>query len=184
MEAILNSFLLVAAAEMGDKTQLLAFILASRFGKPWVIFSGIFVATIFNHLLASAVGTWVSHVIPGNYIKWILASIFIVFAAWILLPDKEEGPESGSLFGAFMTTVITFFLAEMGDKTQLATVALAAKYQNVVLVTIGTTLGMLFSDGLAVFIGDKLIKKVSMRTVRIIASALFVIFGIAILIGY
>lgn len=183
MEAIFNSFLLVAAAEMGDKTQLLAFILASRFRKPWTILSGIFVATILNHLLASSVGNWVAHAIPAHYLKWILAALFVAFAAWILLPDKEDGPKEES-FGAFMTTVITFFLAEMGDKTQLSTVALAAKYQGVVLVTIGTTLGMLFSDGLAVFFGDHLIKKVPMKWVRIFAGALFVLFGVVILMGH
>lgn len=184
MDAIFNSFLLVAVAEMGDKTQLLAFVLAGRFRKRWAIFSGILVATILNHLLASSVGNRVAHSIPREYLKWILASIFIGFAGWILLPDREEGSKDSGRFGAFMTTLITFFLAEMGDKTQLSTVALAAKYQNVVLVTAGTTLGMLFSDGLAIFFGDKLVEKVPMKAVRMIASALFVLFGVAILIGY
>jgi len=184
MDAVLHSFLLVAFAEMGDKTQLLAFILATRFRKPWAIFSGIFVATILNHLLASTAGNWVAHTIPRDDLKWVLASIFIAFAGWILLPDKEEGSKENGRFGAFITTLVTFFLAEMGDKTQLSTVALAAKYQNVFLVTTGTTLGMLFSDGLAIVFGEKLVEKVPMKLVRMIASALFVLFGIAILIGY
>lgn len=184
MDAIFNSFILVAVAEMGDKTQLLAFVLAARFRKPWAIFSGIFVATIFNHLLASSAGSWVAHSIPKDNLKWILAFIFIAFAGWILLPDKEEGSKDESRFGAFLTTLATFFLAEMGDKTQLSTVALAAKYQNVFLVTVGTTLGMIFSDGLAILFGGKLVEKVPMKSVRMIASALFVLFGIAILIGY
>lgn len=184
MDAIFNSFLLVAVAEMGDKTQLLAFILAGRFRKPWAVFSGIFVATILNHLLAASAGSWVAHSIPREHLKWILASIFIAFAGWILLPDNEGGSKGTVRFGAFVTTLITFFLAEMGDKTQLSTIALAAKYQNVFLVTVGTTLGMLLSDGLAIVFGDKLVERVPMKSVRMIASALFVIFGIAILIGY
>ena len=184
MDAVLHSFLLVAFAEMGDKTQLLAFILATRFRKPWAIFSGIFVATILNHLLASTAGNWVAHTIPRDYLKWVLASIFIAFAGWILFPDQEEGSKENGRFGPFITTLVTFFLAEMGDKTQLSTIALAAKYQNVFLVTTGTTLGMLFSDGLAIVFGEKLVEKVPMKLVRMIASALFVLFGIAILIGY
>ncbi len=184
MQAIINSFLLVAATEMGDKTQLLAFVLATRFRKPWAIMAGIFCATVLNHLLAASLGSWVSQAVPHQYMKWILAMIFILFAGWILIPDKDEGGEEANRFGAFLTTLITFFLAEMGDKTQLSTVALAAKYQNITLVTIGTTMGMMFSDGLAVVFGEKITEKISMKWVRIFAAALFVIFGIAIIIGY
>jgi putative Ca2+/H+ antiporter (TMEM165/GDT1 family) len=183
LEAILNSFLLVAVTEMGDKTQLLAFILASRFRKPWAIFAGILVATILNHLLAASAGTWIAKEVPAEYLKWILGLLFIAFAGWILIPDQEEGPQEESKYGAFLTTVITFFLAEMGDKTQLSTVALAAKYQNIYLVTFGTTLGMMFSDGLAVFFGDKITQIVPMKWVRIFACALFVVFGLAIIVG-
>jgi putative Ca2+/H+ antiporter (TMEM165/GDT1 family) len=182
-EVIFNSYLLVAMTEMGDKTQLLAFILVSRFKKPWVIIAGIFVATVLNHLMASYCGTWISQQVPAQYMKWILAVSFFGFAAWVLVPDKEDGPAMESSSGPFLTTVVAFFLAEMGDKTQLSTVALAAKYQSLYLVTLGTTLGMLFSDGLAVFLGDKFSQKLSMKWIRIYASLLFVAFGIAILIG-
>ncbi len=184
MEAILNSFLLVAATEMGDKTQLLAFVLATRFRNPWAVLSGIFVATILNHLLAASVGSWVASVIPALYMKWILGGIFIAFAIWILIPDKDDSEGSESKYGAFLTTLVTFFLAEMGDKTQLSTVALAAKYDNIVLVTIGTTLGMMFSDGLAVVFGEKLTEKISMKYVRYFSSALFIIFGLGIIVGF
>lgn len=184
MESILNSFLLVAAAEMGDKTQLLAFVLASRFKKPWTVFAGIFVATISNHILASSVGNIVAEMIPQNALKIILGIIFIGFSLWILFPDKNDNSEKQPLFGVFLTTVIIFFLAEMGDKTQLATVALAAKYHNVVFVTIGTTLGMMVTDGLAVFFGEKITTKVSMKWIRIFSSILFFCFGIGVLIGF
>lgn len=183
MISIINSFLLVAATEMGDKTQLLAFVLASRFRKPYAVLSGILVATVLNHLLAALFGSWVSQAIPREYLKWILAGIFIAFAIWILIPDKDESENSPSKFGAFLTTLITFFLAEMGDKTQLSTVALAAKYDSVIYVTIGTTAGMMFSDGLAVIFGEKLTEKISMKWIRIGSSILFVIFGIGILVG-
>lgn len=184
LETIFNSFLLVAATEMGDKTQLLAFILVSRFKKPWVIMSGILVATIFNHLLASYFGTWLSQQISPLYLKWILAATFIGFAIWVLIPDKEDDPEKTNSFGPFLTTLVAFFLAEMGDKTQLSTVALAAKYQSTYFVTFGTTVGMLFADGLAVFLGDRVTQKVSMKWINIFASLLFVVFAIALVFGF
>lgn len=181
MEQILNSFLLVAATEMGDKTQLLAFVLATRFRKPWAIMAGILVATVLNHLLAAYFGSWVSQVIPADYLRWVLGASFLVFAAWILIPDKDDSGSGHSRFGAFLTTTITFFLAEMGDKTQLSTVVLAAKYNNILLVTLGTTLGMLFSDGLAVAFGERLTQRIPLKWVRIFASVLFVGFGLGIL---
>jgi putative Ca2+/H+ antiporter (TMEM165/GDT1 family) len=184
MEAILNSFLLVAATEMGDKTQLLAFVLATRFRNPWAVLSGIFVATVLNHLLAALFGSWVSQAIPANYLKWILGGTFFIFAVWILIPDKDEDQKDNGRYGAFLTTLITFFLAEMGDKTQLSTVALAAKYDSILRVTIGTTIGMMFSDGLAVIFGEKLTEKISMKWIRIFSAVLFVAFGIGIIIGF
>ncbi len=180
MESILNSFLLVAAAEMGDKTQLLAFVLASRFKKPWTVFAGIFVATIFNHILASSVGNIVAEMIPQNALKIILGIIFIGFSLWILFPDKNDNSEKQPLFGVFLTTVIIFFLAEMGDKTQLATLALGAKFQQPLAVTIGSTLGMMVADGLAIVFSEKLTKIFPMKTIRIVSSFLFLIFGVAI----
>ncbi len=183
LQTIFNSCLLVTVTEMGDKTQLLAFVLATRFRKPWAIFSGIFVATVLNHLLASSVGAWVAGLVSPQTLRAILAATFIGFAAWILIPDKDESDDKEPRFGAFLTTVVTFFLAEMGDKTQLSTVALAAKYQNIWLVTIGTTMGMMISDGLAVFFGDKITQYVPMKWVRIFAAVLFVLFGLSLLIG-
>lgn len=177
MEAVVSSFLLVAASEMGDKTQLLAFSLASRFRKPWAVMGGILVATLANHALASSVGTWVSTHVPARVMAAVLAATFIGFGLWTLKPDTLEESGKPPRFGAFLTTVILFFLAEMGDKTQLATVAMAARYQSVLQVTTGTTLGMLVSDGLAVFLGEKLAHKVQMKWLRWIAAGLFFVFG-------
>lgn len=177
MEAVVSSFLLVAASEMGDKTQLLAFSLASRFRKPWAVMGGILVATLANHALASSLGTWVSTHVPARVMAAILAATFIGFGLWTLKPDTLEESGKPPRFGAFLTTVLLFFLAEMGDKTQLATVAMAARYQSVLQVTAGTTLGMLFSDGLAVFLGEKLATKVQMKWLRWIAASLFFLFG-------
>lgn len=182
MEVVFNSFLLVAATEMGDKTQLLAFILATRFKNPWSVMAGILVATILNHLLAALFGNWLSQQIPEIYLKWVLGVSFLAFAVWVLIPDKDDGLTKDSRFGAFVTTLIAFFLAEMGDKTQLSTVALAARYDDLLLVTLGTTLGMMFSDGLAVIFGEKLTQKISMKWVRYFSAGLFVVFGLAILL--
>jgi len=178
VEAIVTSFLLVAVSEMGDKTQLLAFSLASRYRRPWVVMAGILVATILNHALAASLGTWVSEHVPPRVMAGILAATFIGFGFWTLKPDTLEESKGPSGFGPFLTTTILFFLAEMADKTQLATVALAARYQSVVLVTIGTTLGMLASDGLAVFLGEKLARRVSMKGIRMVAAGLFFLFGV------
>jgi putative Ca2+/H+ antiporter (TMEM165/GDT1 family) len=183
-DALTNSFLLVFASEMGDKTQLLALVLTARYRKPWTILAGVFVATILNHALASWAGGFAATFFSPETLKWALALIFFAFAAWILIPDKEEELKSESRFGAFATTVIAFFLAEMGDKTQLATVALGAHYANTALVTIGTTVGMVASNALAVFLGDKLLQRIPMKWVRIFACVLFALFGVAILIGF
>ncbi|MFM6930476.1 MAG: TMEM165/GDT1 family protein [Bdellovibrio sp.] len=183
MEAIINSFLLVAATEMGDKTQLLALVLATRFKKPWTIMAGILTATIANHLFAAWAGERVAEFVSPGILKWILALTFFAFAIWILIPDKDDSDESKMRSSPFWTTVILFFVAEIGDKTQLSTVALAAKYQNIWLVTLGTTIGMLFSDGLAVFFGEKLTKRISMKWVHIASAVLYVAFGIGILLN-
>lgn len=184
MEAIVNSFLLVFVSEMGDKTQLLALVLAARFRRPWPIMAGILVATLLNHALASYVGTIVTHLISPVALKWILASSFIAFGIWILIPDQEEEFKDKHRWGAFLTTAVAFFFAEMGDKTQLATVALGAKFAAPLLVTAGTTLGMLGADGLAVFFGHNFTDRIPMQWVHRIASALFVLFGIGILWGF
>lgn len=181
MEAILVAIGAVALAEMGDKTQLLAFLLASRFKKPIPIILGILVATIFNHSLASALGAWITHTFSPEVIKWIIVGSFLAMAAWILVPDKgdDDALKNHSMrFGVFGVTFITFFLAEMGDKTQIATVALTVKYAAPVLVVIGTTIGMLIADVPAVWIGDKLAQKVPVKLVRIASAVLFAAIGI------
>ncbi|MBL7688813.1 MAG: TMEM165/GDT1 family protein [Bdellovibrionaceae bacterium] len=183
MEALINSFLLVFAGEMGDKTQLLSLVLASRFKKPWTILLGVFVATILNHGLASGLGVWLSSLVEPATMRWILALTFFAFALWILIPDKEEELKQTSQFGVLATTIIAFFLAEMGDKTQLATIALGARYADTLIVTIGTTLGMLASNALAIFLGSKLLERIPMKWVRAFASFLFLLFGVLILIS-
>ena len=182
IEIFFNSLLLVFAGEMGDKTQLLSLILVVRYKKPWTILAGVTVATILNHALASWLGGYLSALINPLTLKWVLAAIFFAFALWILIPDKEGEVTTGNRYGAFFTTLIAFFLAEMGDKTQLATVALGARYDSVVLVTLGTTVGMVASNALAVFMGERFLKKVPMKWVRIIACVLFMLFSLAILV--
>jgi Ca2+/H+ antiporter, TMEM165/GDT1 family len=185
MESLLVSTGVVALAEMGDKTQLLAFILAARFKKPLPIILGIFVATVINHGLAGALGVWITAHINPEILRWILGISFIAMAIWTLIPDKieEEETQIAKTFGIFGATFITFFLAEMGDKTQIATIAMAAHYSSAILVVIGTTLGMLIADVPAVFLGDKFAAKISMKWVHGIAAAIFVLLGIATLFG-
>ncbi len=184
MEAVLNSFLLVFVSEMGDKTQLLALVLAARFRKPIPIMFGILAATILNHALASYVGSYVTHYVSADILKWVLAATFIGFGLWMLIPDKDEGFNDQHRWGPFLTTTVAFFFAEMGDKTQLATVALGAKYAAPLMVTLGTTLGMLAADGLAVFFGHRFTDRVPMALVHKIASGLFIVFGIGIIFGF
>ncbi|MCP3098397.1 TMEM165/GDT1 family protein [Myxococcus sp. K15C18031901] len=163
---------------MGDKTQLLAFSLASRFRRPWVVITGILIATLANHALAATLGTWVSSHVSPRVMAGILAVLFIGFGLWTLKPDTLDETQNTGRFGALLTTIVLFFLAEMGDKTQFATVALAARYQSISLVTFGTTFGMLAANGPAVFLGDKLANKVQMKWVRWFAASLFFIFGL------
>jgi putative Ca2+/H+ antiporter (TMEM165/GDT1 family) len=185
MESLLVSTGVVALAEIGDKTQLLAFLLAARFKKPVPIILGILVATIFNHGLAGAVGAWITHAVSPEILRWALGASFIAMAIWTLIPDEIEDDEAqiAKRFGVFGATLITFFLAEMGDKTQIATVAMAAHYADPLLVVFGTTLGMLIADVPAVFVGDKLANKIPMRLVHSIAAAVFAALGIATLLG-
>jgi putative Ca2+/H+ antiporter (TMEM165/GDT1 family) len=183
MEAFLNSFLLVFAGEMGDKTQLLSLVLVTRFKKPWTILLGVFIATVLNHALASWAGAWVASLVEPRTMSWILAVIFFAFGLWILVPDKEEELKETSSRGVLFTTIVAFFLAEMGDKTQLATIALGARYTSTVLVTFGSTVGMMASNALAIFLGERMLKRIPMKWVRIAACILFMVFGVAILIG-
>lgn len=172
-------------AEIGDKTQLLAFLLAARFKKPLPIIAGIFCATVVNHGLAGALGAWITHTLSGETLRWVLGVSFIGMAIWTLIPDKIEDEEVqvAKRLGVFGATLITFFLAEMGDKTQIATVAMAAQFSSPVLVVIGTTLGMLIADVPAVFVGDRFASKIPMRLVHGIAASLFALLGVATLAG-
>jgi len=185
MEAFLVSTGVVALAEIGDKTQLLAFILAARFKKPVPIILGILVATVVNHGLAGALGAWITSAISPGILRWVLGLSFIGMAVWTLIPDEIEDDETkiAGRYGVFGATLITFFLAEMGDKTQIATVAMAAHYATPVTVVLGTTLGMLIADVPAVFIGDKLASTIPMKLVHGIAAAVFAILGVATLLG-
>ncbi|MEY2861094.1 MAG: hypothetical protein RL392_1552 [Pseudomonadota bacterium] len=184
-ETLFISTGVVALAEIGDKTQLLAFILAARFKKPVPIILGILCATVVNHGLAGALGAWITSAITPETMRWVLGASFIAMAIWTLIPDKIEDEETqvAQRLGVFGATLITFFLAEMGDKTQIATVAMAAKFSSPVLVVIGTTLGMLIADVPAVFVGDKFAAKIPMKLVHSIAAGIFAILGIATLAG-
>ena len=185
MESLLISTGVVALAEIGDKTQLLAFLLAARFKRPAPIIAGIFVATLVNHALAGALGAWLTQLIQPGVMRWVLGLSFIAMAVWTLIPDKIEDEEAqlASKLGVFGATVITFFLAEMGDKTQIATVAMAARYPDPVMVVLGTTLGMMVANVPAVFAGDKLAARIPMRLVHGLAAALFAALGVATLMG-
>lgn len=179
MQAFLVSTGIVALSEMGDKTQLLSVVLAVRFRKPIPIILGILTATLVNHLSAGALGAWITGILGRGTLRWVLGLSFIAMAIWALIPDKlDDAEERKSRFGVFGTTAITFFLAEMGDKTQVATIALAAQYHALIPVVAGTTLGMMIADVPAVFLGDKLAKKLPLKLLRGITAALFAMLGI------
>jgi putative Ca2+/H+ antiporter (TMEM165/GDT1 family) len=180
MEALFVSTGVIALAEIGDKTQLLAFILAARFKKPLPIIAGILAATLLNHGLAGAFGAWITTVISPDVMRWLLGGSFIAMAIWTLIPDKieEEETQIASKLGVFGATFVTFFLAEMGDKTQIATVAMAAHYGAPFLVIMGTTLGMLIADVPAVFVGNKFAARIPMKLVHSIAAGIFAVMGL------
>ena len=179
MEAFLTSTALVALAEIGDKTQLLAIVLATRFKRPLPIILGILVATLANHFLAALVGQQAAAILEGAWFRYLIAVSFIVMAAWTLIPDKLDDDDSTTLkYNAFIATSIAFFLVETGDKTQVATVALGARFADVGLVTAGTTLGMMIANVPAVLLGNALIRRVPMKAVRIAAALLFLVIGI------
>jgi putative Ca2+/H+ antiporter (TMEM165/GDT1 family) len=184
LEAFLVSTSIVALAEIGDKTQLLAFVLAAKFRKPASIILGMLVATLVNHTFAGALGAWITSVTGPDVLRWVLAVSFISMAAWILVPDSL-GERDAKLwqFGAFGTTVLAFFLAEMGDKTQIATVALAARYHSFYAVVAGTTTGMMLADVPAVFLGDRFARRIPVRLVHGVAAAVFATLGIVTLFG-
>jgi Ca2+/H+ antiporter, TMEM165/GDT1 family len=183
MEALLTSTAVVALAEIGDKTQLLAIVLATRFKRPVPIVFGILGATLANHALAALVGEQAAALLDGLWFRYLIAASFIAMAAWTLVPDKFDDDEAKpSRFGPFLTTLVAFFLVEMGDKTQIATVALGARFQSVLWVTAGTTLGMMLANVPAVFLGNALIKRVPLKTVRIVAALLFLAIGVWLLL--
>lgn len=184
MEALLISTGVVALAEIGDKTQLLAFILAARFRRPWPIIAGILLATLVNHGLAGALGAWITGLLGPQAMRWGLGISFLAMAVWTLIPDKfDEGDAKLARHGVFLTTLIAFFLAEMGDKTQIATIALAAKYHAFWPVVAGTTLGMMLANVPAVFIGDRLANRLPVRLVHAVAAAIFAVLGVLTLLG-
>lgn len=178
MDALFTSTAIVALAEIGDKTQLLAILLATRFRAPLPIVLGILVATMANHFLAALLGASVASLLDGDWFRYLIAASFVAMGLWTLIPDKlDEMEHKPARFGAFITTLIAFFLVEMGDKTQVATIALGARFDNVWMVTSGTTLGMMLANVPAVFLGHELIERVPLNVVRIIAALLFLIIG-------
>ena len=185
MQAFLISTGIVALAEMGDKTQLLALLLAARFKKPWPIVLGIFVATILNHAMAGALGAWVTTQISPQTLRYILGASFIAMAVWMLVPDKldEEVDRKNPRFGVFGTTVVLFFLAEMGDKTQIATVMLAARFDAYIAVVAGTTLGMMLANAPVVWLGERMTRLVPLRVVHLVSAVIFLGLGLWALLG-
>ena len=184
MEAFLVSTGIVALAEIGDKTQLLSFILAARFRKPWPICLGILVATLVNHGLAGAVGSWVTRMVGPETLRWVLGISFIAMAAWILVPDKiDDEVRTQPRWGVFGTTALAFFLAEMGDKTQIATVALAARFDAYGAVVVGTTFGMMLANVPAVVLGERIAHRMPVRLVHGVAAVIFAVLGAVTLFG-
>ena len=185
MEAFLVSTGVIALAEIGDKTQLLAFVLAARFKKPWPVILGILVATSINHGLAGALGAWLTTIVSPGVLRWVLGLSFLGMAVWTLIPDEieEDATRVARRMGVFGATLVSFFLAEMGDKTQLATVAMTVHYATPLLVVIGTTLGMLIADVPAVFVGSKLASRIPLKLVHSVAAAIFALLGLATLFG-
>jgi len=185
LQALLTSTAVVALAEIGDKTQLLAILLATRFKRPWPIIAGIFAATIVNHFFAALIGSEVAAFLDGKWFRYAVAVSFLAMAAWTLVPDKLDDDEEAAKparFGVFVTTVVSFFLVEMGDKTQIATIALGARYHDAVQVALGTTLGMMIANVPAVFLGHELIRRVPMKVVRMVTAALFAVIGLWLLL--
>jgi putative Ca2+/H+ antiporter (TMEM165/GDT1 family) len=184
LEIFLISMGIVTLAEIGDKTQLLAFILAAKFRQPLPIILGILAATLANHAFAGALGSWITSLMGPQILRWILGAAFIGMAIWTLIPDNfEESDAELASFGVFGTTLVAFFLAEMGDKTQVATVALAAQYQVFFSVVAGTTLGMMIANVPTVFLGDRIAHRMPVRLIHTIAAIIFAMLGVATLLG-
>jgi putative Ca2+/H+ antiporter (TMEM165/GDT1 family) len=183
LEAFLVSTGIVALAEMGDKTQLLALLLAARYRKTLPVVAGILAATLANHALAAWLGVEVARALGRDTLRWILGVSFLAMAAWTLIPDKIDSNEAPrGRYGAFLATLVAFFLVEIGDKTQIATVALAAQYNSLAVVVAGTTLGMMIADVPAVYFGERVLRRVPIRIVHRIAAAIFAVLGVLALI--
>jgi len=180
----LTTTAVVAIAEIGDKTQLLSLLLAARFRKPWPILAGILAATVVNHLCAAAIGVWIEGLLEPNVLRWVLVASFAAMAVWTLIPDKLDEEEAGQSrrWGAFLTTLVMFFLAEIGDKTQLATTALAARYDAIVAVTAASTLGLFLANAPVVFMGERLMKRLPLAAVRYVAAAAFAALAMAVIL--
>ena len=184
MEAFLISTGIVGLAEIGDKTQLLAFVLAAKFRRPVPIVLAIFIATIVNHAFAAAIGSWITGMLGPDLLRWVLGVSFLVMDAWTLIPDKlDEDDAKLAKYGVFLTTLLAFFMAEMGDKTQVATVALAARYDSMLAVVLGTTFGMMLANVPAVYLGDRIAGRIPLRLVHGIAALVFAVLGVATLLG-
>ena len=186
MEAFLLSTGIVALAEMGDKTQLLSLVLAARFKRPWPIVWGMLAATVLNHALAGAVGAWVMAAVGPDIMRWVLGVSFIAMAGWMLIPDKLDEDEASAKpgWGVFFATTWAFFLAEMGDKTQIATVALGAQYEPLIAVVAGTTLGMMLANAPVVFFGQAIVQRVPIKAVHAVAAGIFLVLGVSVLLGW
>ena len=186
MEAFLISAGIVALAEIGDKTQLLALVLAARFRKPWPILAGILVATLANHAVAGAAGAWITTLLGPQMLRWLLGASFIAMAIWMLIPDKleDQGADKSPRLGVFATTLVAFFLAEMGDKTQVATVMLAARYDAWAVVVAGTTLGMMLANAPVVWFGERVMRVLPVRAVHVVSALVFLVLGVLALIGW
>ena len=186
MEAFFVSTGVVALGEMGDKTQLLAIVLAAAFRRPWPIVAGILVATLANHAAAGAVGGWVAHALGPDLLRWVIGVSFVAMAGWMLIPDKldDDGDARDPRRGVFWTTVIAFFLAEMGDKTQIATVMLAARFtHDYIWVVMGTTLGMMLANAPVVWLGEKIVRRVPIKLVHGVSAAIFLVLGVLMIVG-
>lgn len=183
MDAFITSTLLVALAEIGDKTQLLSFVLAARLRKPGAIIAGIFVATVANHALAGSVGVWLASLVSPHWLPWVTGLLFIGFGLWTLHPDSLDDDPKLHRAGAFVTTLIAFFIAEMGDKTQFATMALAARFDALTAVVLGTTVGMMLANVPAVLVGEALAQRLPLKAIRMVAALVFIATGIVTITG-
>jgi putative Ca2+/H+ antiporter (TMEM165/GDT1 family) len=184
LEAFLTSTLVVALAEIGDKTQLLSLMLAARYKRPAPIVAGILIATLANHFAAGALGAWLSSLAAPGVMRWIVGGSLLAIAVWTLKPDKLDGEvKESTRYGLFALTCVVFFIAEIGDKTQIATIVLAAKYQSLVAVVLGTTLGMMLANVPVVFLGSAASHRIPFTLVRVIAASLFAVLGVAALVG-